>query len=265
MDQLDRDTIEVLAAEHVLGLLGPTSRHSVIEMAEMNPDLAEAIEAWEMRLGPLAAMAPAIAPRAGLWSRIAAETIDRKEAAAPLSAEDQIRVWRRRAIRWKTLFFSGFMVGGSAVAAMVALVFVSPNWVTLHPPAAVMENVTQRFGVSLPAQYPPRPAAAVLVDEARDPYFTARLVDAKLTLTPTRTATIPDGKTLHLWIWTDPKTLIWLGEITAEGGIITLPAGAKPGNKLCISLESPGTIGTGLSAPPGPQAFVGRLIDGVNL
>jgi anti-sigma-K factor RskA len=268
MDQLDRDTLEILAAEHVLGLNGPAARQSVSEMAAGNDDLAEAIAAWETRLSPLAEALPPVTPPASLWNSIAASAFgqQKKPKLADLPLEEQVHRWQRRASRWKTLFFTGFVLGGSAAAALAALFIVTPNWATLHPPRQVVDNLSARLGVSLPAEVPPRPAAALLVDYSREPVFSAHLAENRLTLASLRKADLPEGKSFQLWYWNDARVMVWLGEVTAEGGVISLPeAAVRPGTKLCISLEDKGFDGRNMTVAPGPQSYIGRLIKGADL
>jgi anti-sigma-K factor RskA len=269
MDQLDRDSLDILAAEHVLGLLGVSTRGSVEAMAASNPDLAEAIQAWEVRLAPLTALSPEIAPQAGLWARIAGETFERSAVPAQIVGSDVLQSLKRKASRWKTLFFTGFVLTGAVTAAVVALFLATPAWVSFHPPAEMVARLQDRLGVKLPetmlAQLQPAPSAmVVLVDEARNPMFLVKPRGDKLAIMPVASVSAPtDNKVMHAWVWLDSKTIIWLGTVSTDGSMVAMPEGLKAGNRFCISIES-GPTQPG-PAPTGPQTYVGRMIDGTKI
>jgi anti-sigma-K factor RskA len=269
MDQLDRDSLDILAAEHVLGLLGTSTRSSVEAMAATNPDLAEAIQAWEVRLAPLADLGPEVAPQAGLWARIAGETFEKSAVPAQIVGSDMLTALKRKASRWKTLFFTGFVLTGAVTAAVVALFLATPAWVSFHPPAEIMARLQDRLGIKLPdtmlAQLQPAPSGmVVLVDEARNPMFMVKPRGDKLAIMPVTTVSAPsDDKVMHAWVWLDAKTIVWLGTVSTNGSMVAMPEGLKPGTRFCISMES-GTTQPG-PAPMGPQAYVGRMVDGTKI
>ncbi|MFD2262330.1 anti-sigma factor domain-containing protein [Lacibacterium aquatile] len=278
MDQLDRDSLDILAAEHVLGLLGTSTRGEIEAMAANNPDLAEAIQAWESRLAPLAELAPEVAPQAGLWARIAGATFE--QAAKAKAVEEDIpaeiidgrvlKALKRKASRWKTLFFTGFVLTGAAAAAVVALFLTTPAWVSFHPPAEIVARLQDRLGVKIPdtmlAQIQPaaRSNVVVLVDESRNPMFVMKPMGDKMAVMPVASVAPPaDNKVMHVWVWTDPKTIVWLGTVGPEGTMVPMPAGVKPGNRFCISVE-PSAEQPG-PAPTGQQMYVGRMVDGTKI
>ena len=76
------------------------------------PAFAAEVRAWEARLFPLAALVPAVAPPAGLWTRIEASTGGAASAAArPVATANDNRVgwWRAAAL------------GAAAIAAGLAI------------------------------------------------------------------------------------------------------------------------------------------------
>jgi hypothetical protein len=66
----EEDDIDGLAAEYVLGSLSPAERTEVEARRGNDAALAAAIEAWQMRLGPLSEQAPGLQPPSHLFGRI---------------------------------------------------------------------------------------------------------------------------------------------------------------------------------------------------
>jgi anti-sigma-K factor RskA len=66
----DFEDIDALAGEYVLGTLSAAARLSVDERMRNEPALRDAVQAWEARLLPLAALAPPAEPSPALWARI---------------------------------------------------------------------------------------------------------------------------------------------------------------------------------------------------
>jgi anti-sigma-K factor RskA len=120
----ERDEIDILAGEYVLGTLDAAERTAVSARRQRDPALNAAIEAWEHRLAPLADTVPPVAVPEGLREKIEA-------LADARLAEDatQIVVLARRAERWRRL-----AIGASALAACLLITIdVRELW---RPPAA---------------------------------------------------------------------------------------------------------------------------------
>jgi len=66
----EEDDIDGLAAEYVLGSLSPAERGEVEARRGSDAALASAIEAWQVRLGPLSEQAPGLEPPSHLFGRI---------------------------------------------------------------------------------------------------------------------------------------------------------------------------------------------------
>ena len=66
----DREDIDMLAAEYVLGTLEPAQRQSVVARREREPEIDKAITDWEMRLSPLNTHYDAVAPSRDLFASI---------------------------------------------------------------------------------------------------------------------------------------------------------------------------------------------------
>ena len=68
----DREDIDGLAAEYVLGTLDGAERAEVAARRQREDDLDTAIGAWERRLAPLAEAVSPVRPTAGLFQEIEA-------------------------------------------------------------------------------------------------------------------------------------------------------------------------------------------------
>lgn len=78
----DREDIDMLAAEYVLGTLDHDERASVTVRRHREPELAAAIDAWQQRLMPLGDQVENMQPSADVFAKIAQRI---SNASAPLS------------------------------------------------------------------------------------------------------------------------------------------------------------------------------------
>src|SRR5215510_9829218 len=72
----EEDDIDGLAAEYVLGSLSPAERAELEARRGGDAALAAAIEAWQVRLGPLSEQAPGLQPPSDLLGRILTRIAD---------------------------------------------------------------------------------------------------------------------------------------------------------------------------------------------
>jgi len=77
---------DVLAAEYVLGTLGPGERAEAQALITMDSRFAETVRSWERRLGELSAMVDPVEPPPDMWDRIkAGVTVSQRSAPEPAS------------------------------------------------------------------------------------------------------------------------------------------------------------------------------------
>lgn len=112
----DRDEIDGLAAEYVLGTLDADERLTAEARLASDPAFRAAVAAWAARLQPLSDALPPEAPGPGVYERIAARIDAPTET---LAGPSNVIALRRSVRRWK-------LVSALAVAAAVILaVFVA--------------------------------------------------------------------------------------------------------------------------------------------
>jgi anti-sigma-K factor RskA len=98
----EEDDIDGLAAEYALGSLSSAERAEVEVRRRSDASLAAAIDAWQLRLGPLNEEAPGVEPPAQLFSRILVQisdpnrTVGRTADVVPLRGRSQ--AGRRRSL-----------------------------------------------------------------------------------------------------------------------------------------------------------------------
>ena len=230
----DRDDIEMLAAEYVLGTLDIHERSAVAARRQREADLDAAIEAWEARLAPLLERIGDAVPRADLLADIQNEIERRGNTDG-----GEVIGLRRQVRRWKA--------AAAAATALAACLFGLVVYTgTLQPPRE------QQF-------------VAVFQDGDAPPRFimSVNLETRELTVRPVA-AELPAGKTYQLWI---------VSEKLAPGphslGLLDKPE--KPTRKelrqfspdllqnatFGISVEPEGGSPTG---KPSPGALHGKLI-----
>jgi anti-sigma-K factor RskA len=228
----DRDEIDALAGEYVLGTLDPDERRAAEARLVADPSFKTAVAGWERRLQPLADMVPAAAPPAGALDRIMA-AIDAAPAApaAPVGGSNVVAL-RRTVRRWQ--FTTAVMAAAAAVLAVVVVL-------DRTAPAPQSEFV------------------AVLTAEGAKPQFVATVDTARGTITVRRVALeAPADKSYELWSIEPnaaPKSLGVVEQASLSRVLTVKPTGSAT---LAISLEPKGGSKTG--APTGPVMFTGALV-----
>jgi anti-sigma-K factor RskA len=173
----ERDDIDMLAGEFVLGTLDARERASVAARRMREPALEAAIERWEARLHPLIETIGAVAPPADMLARIEAQLNARARPSMTGTSADVIEL-QQRVTRWRRVALTA-----SAMAASLAMLI------------GVREFV-----------YPPEPQrfVGVFVKDDTLPQFvlTIDLKTRQLTVRPVG-ATREAGKSYQLWIASD--------------------------------------------------------------
>jgi len=231
----ERDEIDVIAGEYVLGTLDASERAAASARRRSDPELDAAIEAWEQRLAPLAETVPPVAAAEGLRAKIEALTaVD----AGPDAA--RIVVLERRAQRWR-----GIAIATSALAACLMLA-IGVRELYLPQTAKTFVAVFQKDDAS--------PAFLLTVD-----------LDARMVSVRPVAAQPQAGKSYQLWIASDkigpaPKSLglIEASDASTQHTLGHWDRGIVERATFGISLEPAGGSPTG--RPTGP-AFHAKLIE----
>jgi anti-sigma-K factor RskA len=231
----DREDIDGLAAEYVLGTLDASERAAVAARRQREGELDAAIGAWERRLAPLAEAVPEIAPPAEVFANIAA----RVAQAEPSRASGQAIDLQKRLRRWRTIAGAA-----SAIAACLLVVIGAREMVRPQMPSNYIA-VFQKDDAS--------PAFLLSIDlETR--MLSVRMVAAER----------QPGKTYQLWIATEqsggvPQSLGLIedrADVTQRVLASYDPAVVEKAT-FGVSLEPVGGSPTG--RPTGP-AFHAKLI-----
>jgi len=171
----DREDIDGLAAEYVLGTLDASERTAVAARRQREDDLDAAIAAWERRLSPLAEAVPPLEPPAGLFTSIEARLAN---ANGQSTGPGQIVELQQRVRRWRNL-----AAAASAAAACLLVVIGVREMVRPQVPSSYVA-VFQKDDVS--------PAFLLSVDLA------TRTLSIR-----TVAAERQPGKSYQLWIATE--------------------------------------------------------------
>jgi len=233
----EREDMDMLAAEYVLGTLDAEERNAVSARRQREGELDSAIMEWENRLAPMLAQVGDAAPRADLLADIQ-KTIEERSAGGDMAGSNVVAL-RRQVSRWRAL-----AMGATALAASLVGVMVFSS--TIFPPA------NQQF-------------VAVFQDGDAPPRFvlSINLETRELTVRPVA-AELPEGKTYQLWIKADQ-----LGPSPQSLGLLDKPE--RPTRKelrqfdpmllqkatFGISIEPEGGSKTG---KPSAGALHGKLI-----
>ena len=147
----DREDIDGLAAEYVLGTLDAGERAEVAARRQREHDLDTAIGAWERRLAPLAEAVPPARPPAGLFQKIEARLAN---AAGSATGTGQVIELERRVRRWRNL-----AAAASAVAACLLVVIGVREMVRPQTPSSYVAPSTCSNGATSRAGSPSKKPA----------------------------------------------------------------------------------------------------------
>lgn len=228
----ERENDDIVAAEYVLGVLPADERQAVARRAENDTAFARLIDAWEMRLAPLAAGYAEIEVPAAVKAAIDKRLFGSRTGE---TRQDRSGLW------WNIAFWRGLAV--VAVAALALYVAISH----LAPPAPPPES---KLVASLTAEGSDIRYVAIY-DSARN--------EVRLSQLAGETAA---GKDLELWVIEGKNAPVSLGVIPPGATARLVPVAAlrqklAQGAVLAISLEPTGGSPTG--QPTGPVVAAGDL------
>ena len=221
------------AAEYALGTLASDERATLAARRLREPELDEAISAWEARLAPLAEAAPEIEPPRDLLPAIEARI---RGAPPDAAANAGIVALRRSLARWRAA-----AIAASIIASVLAI--------------GLIARETSRGSA-------PREYVAILQKDAASPAFevTVNLDKRELTVRPVL-AQAPPGKAYELWIIDaklGPRSLGVVGDAARAASLSAYDPAVVQNATFAVTVEPPGGSPTG--QPSGPPAFVGKLI-----
>lgn len=252
------DTLNLIAAQYVLGVLSASARERVKARMLQEKPLRDLVYAWERRLNPLAGMvAPEPVPphlwqsimqqieQASVTSNPAPETYKDfaehiEESPLPVATDVRYKRWRS---------WAGF---STAIAAALALFIIfDPNDIVpvVHLPPG--QNSAQQVQ-----------DIAVLSNSDKNPAWIVRQQQGQLILVNLNAASIPARHDLELWSIQGnqpPRSLGVLHLTDGQASLASISAQLlSTGSVLAISLEPVGGSPTG--APTGAVLYSGSII-----
>ena len=247
MSGMDREELDQLAGEYVLGTLAEPHRSRFEQRLRGDRSLQLMVTDWQRRLGPLVERLPGVEPPPGVWTNIEAAIAAPPAAAAmPAGRRPEFDpLLRHVGLWWCIGLWRWLGVGGAALAAVLAL------YVEFGP----------RREPAAPAQF-----IAVLNDASANPAFVvtanrdgARFIARSLLAT---SGAAPDGA-LELWVIAGgpPRSLGLLAPAAPTARAIPpdlAHALTTRGAVLAVSREPKGGSPTG--GPTGPVLFQGKLV-----
>jgi anti-sigma-K factor RskA len=222
----DREELNALAGEYVLGVLEPAERREVEAALVTNSDLRHAVAFWGEQLHPLSALAAPAEPPAGLWNKIASQLDQAPQSGA-------IRWWNRPTPwRWAT--------GGFAAVAAALLLYIAVGGAPASPTyMAMLHSPQQQDQMS----------------------FIAMMDRGGLTIHTMAAGAPPAGRIYEVWAIAPGGTTPRAIGMIPQSGILrvsSMPVEMKPGATLAISVEPPGGS-PDPHKPSGPVMFVGAV------
>jgi anti-sigma-K factor RskA len=237
MAEPEGEELDLLAAEHALGLLEGAERAEAERRVTRDAEFAALVEGWNHRLAPMLESIPSAEPDPALWNRIQASI------EAPERRPVEIGTMRRRLTLWQ-----GYSAAITAVAASLLLVIGlrsnDPPPVQPAPavrPVMVATLAPETGPASLTASYDPATNSLVVAPAALNP--------------------VP-GHDHELWIVPADGKPRSLGLVAAsQQRRVRLPAGLSPGliEAATIALSAEPTGGSPTGQPTGPIVASGKF------
>ncbi|MFL5050117.1 MAG: anti-sigma factor domain-containing protein [Xanthobacteraceae bacterium] len=168
---------DALAAEYVLGTLGPDERAEAQALIAMDTRFAEIVRSWERRLGELSAMVDPVEPPADMWERIKAG-VAVSERSGPEAASEVVEA---PSVASTPISPPAETVSKAAGKAEPPAVEPSPEPIPVTPPESI--PVAPAEPVTGP---PPEPAT---VPPPQPPGATPRVLAAAAPAQPTPQST----------------------------------------------------------------------------
>ena len=241
------DDIQALAGEYVLGTLSADERAGVEKRLSGDAALRSAVDAWEVRLHPLVALAPPAEPSPALWPRIEHSVAPMANSPAtpaprrPAAPEPRTGWWNSLRL-WRGLAGSGF-----AAAAVMAAVLVTRSLAPAVPQYMVVLVAPADKSPGWVVQTGARPAGGG---------------SQQLSLIPLGNTPVPEGRSLQFWT----KATAWRGPVSL--GLVT------PGRAIRVPIEQLPPLeadqlfeltlepanGSPIDRPTGPIQFIGRAV-----
>ncbi|MBF60008.1 anti-sigma factor [Halomonas sp. FeN2] len=239
--QHEHEDDHTLAGEYVLGTLSLEQRKALEARLPNEPELQQAVMAWEERFLPYTAITDPVTPSDNLWPRIERSLASREALAKRARPASVVPPRPRRMLHSLSLWRGA---AGFGLAAALVLGVLLANEVT--------EPTTPEYMVVLLA---PQTQSAGWVVQASS--------RQEIELIPLGTFEVPEGKALEFWTKADEwQAPVSLG-LVEPGQPIRLRLDELPpleDNQLFeLTLEDETGSATGL--PTGPIEFIGRAVE----
>lgn len=228
----DRDELDRLAGEYVLGLLEDSERSAFEDALSQDATTRRALRHARERFLDLDIAVVASKPPPELWNRIEAALDDDPDEVLPQGERGAVHDFP---VKPRTRFWSGF-AAASAAAVVLALLGIGTFRALLVQPE-------------------PQLVVVLLNAEAQPEALVEAYADSNdVRIVPLQALEAPGGKSLQVWTLPDPATgPVSLGLIE-ESGAITLSNGdlppPRPDQLYEITIENAGGSPTG--RPTGP-------------
>jgi anti-sigma-K factor RskA len=217
------EPLDVLAAEHALGLLDGADRADAERRMALEPTFALAVETWQARLAAFVDETSSEHPPAEVWARII-ERLGAPSNVVELRLRRSLAIWR------------GAAIAAAAVAATLAAALILPR----PQPASSPLLMAKLSGA--------QSVYVAMFDPVRRQYV----------LAPVSVATAP-GHSPELWLIPTGGKPIALGVAAFEKVVQLDPRAGQAGSgaTLAVSIEPEGGSPTG--QPTGPVVATGKL------
>jgi len=231
----------------VLGTLAAEQRLAVEKRLPEDPQLQDAVWAWEARLQPYTAMTDPVSPSVNLWQRIERSLDAQESRITPPSAIPSARKESAKEGLWSGLWRNLTLWRGVSFASILAAIGL----------ASMLA-----FGPN--SQPAPRYMVVLMTPQHTQAGWVIQASSARqISLIPVGTFEVPPGKALEFWTKADD----WSGPVSL--GLV------KPGQTRQLSLDDlpplednqlfeltlEDAAGSPLDRPTGPIQFIGRAVE----
>lgn len=240
------DLQQRLAAEFALGTLRGRARQRLRRWMALDPQLADAVRAWELRLAPMAALAAPVQPPARVWRGI--------EERLGGARKQPGGIWSNLAF-WRNL---GLLASGMAAGLLATIGVMAPRAPAPAPPPVVIRVPSNEMAASYLAVLSDaktnKPMLIVSAGRSSNELW-VKTLDPAIQLA---------DRSLELWALPEGQPPKSLGIVPRSGQMASLKLAAAADEAfahvaaLAVSLEPPGGSPTG--APTGPVLYTGPFL-----
>lgn len=241
MDQLDAESLNVVAAHYVLGILSQADRQVFQSLLQERPELMHLTYGWERRLNPMAyVLAPHSVPPQ-LWQKIERYLNQLQAIGTPDTAPSDAIV--------RTFWQPWAWLSTALAAGLVLWIAMQPATLTVSPqPVPVVAQQSRDI--------------AILTGEQQSASWVVRQQNDRLLLSAVGQQAVSADRDLELWVIADNQAPRSLGVIRLQQGeaVISSQLTGQISSQMTLAISLEPKNGSPTGQPTGAVLYSGKVV-----